>query len=275
MRKVLVCVLAMAWVAGAIGCGGGPSATEKEFQKLYKQYSARFHEKMVVEAETLQPIQVTAEAARIWDDVFATHKEVLKHRVEEILRDMDTAPPIQEDQYLEIASGSRQEPPPDQPQGIILKQFLWSPIGAAQMGLNNWLSRLLQPNSFAVRSVLTANAQLMWDVIDRNIDRPKLVLKQGPMVFVIDLSRKDDYYQVDKIRWLRPRSMGPIMIPQPPAAASGALPPSAASGALPPPSGLPSGLPPAMPPAGPAIGPPATTTPALPLPVTPPAAPKG
>jgi len=191
------------------------SATEKEFQRLYREYSARFHEKMVDTAETMKPVQITAEAARIWDATFAGKKDLIDRRVAEILAELDGAAPYDSDAYLEVASGSRVEPSEDQPKGIVLKQFLWSPIGAAQMGLNNWLERLLQARSFKFRSVLSTNAGLFWDAVDRNIDKPKLQQRQGPMIFEVELTRVDDYYQVEKVRWLRPRSMGPIQMPKP------------------------------------------------------------
>lgn len=217
MRKLLVAVLALAWTIGITGCsGGGPTPSEKDFQKLYREYSARFHEKMVTGAEMLPPIQITAEAARIWDEVFATHKDVLKKRCQEVLSDLDKGTVPQEDLYIEIASGSREAPAApaaETEKGIVLKQFVWNPMGAAQMGLDNWLRRLLQPNSYNVRTLLTANANLTWEAVDPNVETPKLLLRQGPMIFIVDLSRKDDYYQVDKIRWLRPKSMGPIAAP--------------------------------------------------------------
>lgn len=282
MRKLLVCVLAAATAAAVIGCGdtgAGKTETEKEFQKLYKQFSARFYEKMTTQAEALQPIQVTAEAARIWDEVFSPHRALVAKRVEEILKELDTCPPIQEDLYNEVASGARVDPPPDQPQGIVLKQFLWSPIGSAQMGLNNWLARLLQQQSFAMRSVMAANAPMFWEAIDRNVDRPKLCLRQGPLVFTVDLSRKDDYYQVERIRWLRPKSMGPLQPPPPPPTetpATGTPPAGTLPPALPPTPGGPTAptLPPL--PGGPAApGPaaPGPTTPAPALPAVPPATP--
>ena len=234
MRKVLVCVLVAACAALYIGCSGsnaGKSASEKEFERIYKQYSARFYEKMTTEAETMKPVQVMMESARIWDDPWAGHKDILLKRSEEILSDLDTATPIKEDLYNEVASGARVEPAADQPQGIVLKQFLWSPIGAAQMGLNNWLARLLHQESFAMRSVMTANASLFWEAIDRNVDHPKLAMRQGPMIFIVDLTRKDDYYQVDKVRWLRPKAMGPMVPPTAPTGTAPAAAPAAPAAA--------------------------------------------
>jgi len=267
MRKVLLGVLAAAWAVMAVGCtsDGGKSATEEEFQRLYREYSARFHEKMVGTAETMKPVQVTAEAARIWDETFAGRGDIIKRRVGEILRDLDAAKPYDKDLYLEIASGSRVEPSPDQPKGIVLKQFLWSPVGAAQMGLNNWLARLLQAKSFGVRSVLTANAGLFWEAFDRNIDTPKLQMRQGPMIFAVELSRVDDYYQVEKVRWLRPKSMGPIPMPKPPEI--GATTPETGATTPTTPPATPGATTPATPPATPGA-----TTPATP-PATPPTTP--
>ncbi len=226
MRKVLLCVLVAAWAVAAVGCAGdgGKSATEKEFQKLYKEYSARFHEKMVGTAETMRPILITAEAARIWDEVFGARKDLLNRRVAEVLSRLDEAAPYNEDLYLEIASGSRKEPSEDQPQGIVLKQFVWSPIGAAQMELSNFLARLLRARSFGVRSLLSANAGLFWTAVDRSIDKPKLQQRQGPMIFEVELTRVDDYYQVEKVRWLRPKSMGPFPVAKPPEGTTPATP---------------------------------------------------
>lgn len=143
-------------------------------------------------------------------------KDLLQKRCEEILADLPTAPPIKEDLYFEVIAGTRNETT-DQPEGVIVKQFVWNPLGAANMALNNTLRRLLNPQSFAARSVLASNASLFWDAIDRSVDNPKLMQRQGPLVFTVELSRKDDYYRVDKIRWLRPKSMGPLQVPKPPA----------------------------------------------------------
>lgn len=251
MRKVLLGLVMAAWVVMASGCGEpstGKSATEKKFEDLYKQYSARFHEKMTTDAEKMTAEQITAEATRIWDDVFGSQKDLLRQRVEEILADLDTAAPINENDCVEVASGSRVEPGLDLSQGAIPKQFLWNPVAAAQMGLNNWLSRLLQPKSFGLRSVLLANAGLFWEVLDRNVDHPRLLLRQGPMLYVVEVSRQGDYYQMEKVRWLRPKSMGPATLPKEPP--EGVIPTSPA--APPTVAPTPAVIPPPVPPEKPA-----------------------
>jgi len=215
MRTLSLAVLAGVMLAIG-GCGDTKTAAEKEFEKLYRQYSNVYHEKMVVEAERMTPAQVTAEAGRMWDETFSGHKDLLLKRCEEILADLPTAPTINEDLYFEVISGTRNEAEKD-PEGTIVKQFVWNPLGAASMALNNTLRRLLNPQSFAARSVLIGNASLFWEAIDRDANKPKLMQRQGPLVFIIELSRKDDYYRVDKIRWLRPKSMGPLQVQKPPA----------------------------------------------------------
>jgi len=234
MRKVLVCLAVAAWAAMAVGCGelgSGKSATEKKFEDLYKQYSSRFHEKMTTEAEKMTAEQITAEATRIWDDVFGSQKDLLRQRVEEILADLDMAAPVNENDCVEVASGSRVEPSREEALGAIPKQFLWNPVAAAQMGLNNWLSRLLQPKSFGLRSVLLANAGIFWEVLDRNVEHPQLLLRQGPMLYVVEVSRQGDYYQMEKVRWLRPKLMGPVSLPKEPP--EGVIPPSRAPAVIP------------------------------------------
>ena len=268
MKKVLVCILAIAWMAMLVGCGepGGKTATQKDFEKLYKQYSTRFYDKLTTEPETTQAAQVFAEAARIWEDVFGPHKDVLARRSEEILKELDTSPPVQEDIYIEIATWTRSEPPAGQAQQtIVLKQLVWSPTGAAQVALGDFLGQLLSPQSRMMRQMMGINAILFWETLDRNPDHPRLLLRQGPMIFIFDLSRKDDYYQADKIRWLRPKSMGPLAAPQPPATG-----PAAPPAAGPPPA------PPTTPPLPPTTLPPPTTPPPPPTPpATPPATPPG
>jgi hypothetical protein len=244
MRKWLVCALAVVGACAVIGCsegGAGKTDNEKKFQERYKQYSARFYEEMTNKAQTLPPMQITQEASRIWDEVFGPNKALVLKRAEEILKELDQCPAIQEDQYNEVAVATREagaapdkawktvvsgEPPrpdalPDETEGTSLKQFRWSPIGEAQLALNNWLQRIIQKPDFAKRQVMAVNVSPVWEAIDRNVDHPKLCLRQGPMVFLVDLSRNDDYYQVEKIRWLRPKTMGPVSVPtaeKPPAA---------------------------------------------------------
>ena len=223
MKQVLICMCLAAWVTIVAGCSSPPTSpanTDKEFEKLYKEYSARFYENMTTKSdESLTPAQITADASRIWEEIFGTQKDLLKRRTEESLKKLDTATPVQEDLYLEIRSGTRKEPPAGQSQPPAEKQFFWNPITTAQIALDNWLGYLLEQRSYALRSVMLVNAQPTWEALDRNIDHPKLLLRQGPILFLLDLSRKDDYYQADKIRWLRPKSMGPIPgMPEAPAA---------------------------------------------------------
>jgi len=213
MRKVTLPLAFVLLVVGVVGCQkptGGESATEKQFEALYRDYSQQFHKKMVGKAESMTPAQITAEAARTWTDVFGNHKALVDARVQEILDDLDGASPIDEEVYVEIASGERIEPTDEKPEGIVVKQFLWNPVGAAQMALNNWLARLLQGKSFRLRQLLTANARLFWTAADGSLDNPKLQLRQGGLIFTVELRRVEDYYRVEKVRWLRPKSMGPI-----------------------------------------------------------------
>ncbi len=214
MRQVLALSLATLVVCTLAGCQkpDDESADTTEFKRLYEEYSDRFHEKMIESAKTMTPAQITAEAARIWGDVFAGHQDVIEARVREVLADLDDAEPFDESLYVEIASGERVQPTENQPAGTAVKQFLWNPVGTAQMALNNWLARLLQRESFAMRRLLTANAGLFWKAVDRDINHPQLQMRQGPLVFTVSLMRKEDHYQVEKVRWLRPKSMGPIGI---------------------------------------------------------------
>jgi len=272
MKKVLVCTCLAAWVAIVAGCSSPPTPpanTDKEFEKLYKEYSARFYENMTTKPEEgLTPAQITADASRIWEEILGTQKDLLKRRAEESLKKLDTATPVQEDLYLEVRSGTRKEPPAGQSQLPAEKQFFWNPITTAQIALDNWLGYLLEQRSYALRSVMLVNAQPTWEALDRNIDHPKLLLRQGPMLFLLDLSRKDDYYQADKIRWLRPKSMGPLPgMPEAPAAGT-------------PPAGVPAPGTPAPAPGTGASTPPAPAKPAAKAPEKPadkagPARPKG
>ena len=236
MRKLLVCSLVVAWACAAVGCGeggAGKTDTEKKFQELYKQYSARFYQETTNQVQSMPPMEVTKQASRLWEEVFSPNKALVTKRVDEILKELDQCPAIQEDQYSEVAVGSREagatpdkawktlvadEQPrlatvPDDAEGLVLKQFRWSPIGDAQMALNNWLQHIMQPLAFTMQQIMAINVSPLWEAIDRNVDHPKLCLRQGPMIFIVDMSRKDDVYQVEKVRWLKPKSMGPVSVP--------------------------------------------------------------
>ena len=117
MRNLLVCSLAVVWACAAVGCGeggAGKTDTEKKFQELYKQYSARFYQETTNQVQSMPPMEVTKQASRLWEEVFSPNKALVTKRVDEILKELDQCPAIQEDQYNEVAVGSREaEAPPD------------------------------------------------------------------------------------------------------------------------------------------------------------------
>jgi hypothetical protein len=223
--KNLACAVLTVCVLVAAGCSDRQEANRKQFEDLYKQYSDRFHEKMAAEHGQMTVSQVAIEAARMWNDVFDGHKDVVRRRAEDILRDLRDAPAIDEKEYNQVVQAS---PPEKEEEGIVLKQFLWSPVGAAQDYLNTLFAKVLQPADQTRQVVLTSHASIFWLAIDRNPERPKLMLRQGPWVFLIDLSRRDDYYYVDKLRWLQHVSIGPIRVEGAPGAPGQ---PSGSSGA--------------------------------------------
>ena len=251
MKKALLCLVAVGALI-ILGCSGsGPgtpapsSSSEKEYSKLYKQYSTKFHEKMAQDVESLKGDEIGAEAERIWEETFGPRQALLKQRAAEILRDLDAAPAIADTgekidglpactvggtTYVEIAKFSPGTAAP-QPKEGIWKHLLWNPLSAAQLTLNTWLGFILPQRALANRSVTSNHAGLTWEAIDRNPDKPKLALRQGPVVFTVNLSGMDGYYKVDQMRLLRPKAMKSIFAPdvtppaEKPAAAPAATPP--------------------------------------------------
>ena len=210
MKNFLGTVLAGCLILiAAAGCSDRLEANRKQFEDLYKEYSDRFHEKMATQASSMNPAQVAAEAARTWNNVFDGHKDIVRRRAEDILRDLRDAPAINEKQYNQVVQAS---PPEKEEEGLVLKQFLWNPVGAAQDYLNTLFAKVLQPPDQRRQAVLTSHATIFWLAIDRNPEHPKLMLRQGPWVFLVELSRHDDYYHADKLRWLQHVSMGPIRV---------------------------------------------------------------
>jgi len=210
MKNLLGAVLAGCLILIATaGCSDQQEANRKQFEDLYREYSDRFHEKMATQAGSMNPAQVAAEAARTWNNVFDEHKDIVRRRAEDILRDLRDAPAINEKQYNQVVQAS---PPEKEEEGLVLKQFLWNPVGAAQDYLNTLFAKVLQPPDQTRQAVLTSHATIFWLAIDRNPEHPKLMLRQGPWVFLVELSRRDDYYHADKLRWLQHVSMGPIRV---------------------------------------------------------------
>ncbi len=208
MRTALPLFLVVALTLTA-GCETSPDATSarKAFNRLYQRYSERVHEQLLPKAESMSPAEITAEAARIWDEVIGPHRDVLDACVREILMDLDTAEPLDESRFEQVASYRRPETTAPAEEEVA-KQLRWHPVQVAQTGLTNWLARHLSPRAFAVRQLLAANAALFWTAVDRDIRHPKLMLRQGPMIFLVELSRPDGYYRVESIRWLRPKGSG-------------------------------------------------------------------
>jgi len=225
MKNLLGAVLAGCLILIATaGCSDRQEANRKQFEDLYKEYSDRFHEKMATQVGSMNPAQVAAEAARTWNNVFDEHKDIVRRRAEDILRDLREAPAINEKEYNQVVQAA---PPEKEEEGLVLKQFLWNPVGAAQDYLNTLFAKVLQPPDQTRQAVLTSHATIFWLAIDRNPEHPKLMLRQGPWVFLVELSRRDDYYHADKLRWLQHVSMGPIRVegaPETPGQPSGAGP---------------------------------------------------
>jgi hypothetical protein len=217
---VLVAALA-AGILAAAGCTGaaaqraaadaGQSGVTRDFEKYYKQYSARFWERVSAPNSNLQSqADVFTMAAKTWDEVFGPHKDVVAARVKELLGDLEKAAPVQEEPLEEVAKYAGA---PDQFAGQPPKQLLWNPVSAASFFLNNvMLPRLFKPEQMAVRNFLLGNATLYWEAVNTSFDEPKLQLRQGPWVFTADLVRKNDYYEVKELRWLAPK--GSIKIQQ-------------------------------------------------------------
>ena len=228
MTRILTCVLAIAWVVMLAGCseGGGKTASEKQFEDLYKQYSARFYDRVTLDTN-LMPNQITPEAARIWDEVYGPHKALLTKRSDEELKNLDAAPTVTEStetvndkpvkvytvggtQYNEVFNWKYDPNTP--PPSIVPKQFLWNPISAAFWNTNDILSQIIDPASRVARQIEMGNANLFWQAIDRNVEKPRLLLKQGPLIFLVDLVHKDDYYQATMIQMLVSKSVGPLAV---------------------------------------------------------------
>jgi hypothetical protein len=180
----------------------GQSATTKAFEKLYKQYSAKFWEQMNTPNPDIKtPDDVIKQAAKTWDDVFASHKAVLTARVKEMLADLDKAKPVMEGDLETIATFKG----PETAEGVVPKQWLWNPMSAASFYLNNFmLQRLLAPQLQQIRNLLLMNATLYWEALDSNLDKPRILLRQGNWVFTADLVRKDDYYDVVELKFMAP-----------------------------------------------------------------------
>jgi len=199
--KAFLSALVAACVVVACGCGEDPkTATRKEFEHLYKEYSTRFHETIASKKGTMTGAEVATEADRIWNEVFGPHKDLVRRRAEDILAELDTAAPIDEKDYNQVIQAA---PPANEDERTALRHFLWNPIGAAQNYLNTLFTTVLQPEDRTRQAILSAHAALLWEAVARNPDHPKLLLRQGPWVFLADLSWNDDYYRVDRLRWLQ------------------------------------------------------------------------
>ncbi len=214
MKTSLSAVLALALVVA--GCRGaadsGKSETEAQFEALYRQYAQSFHEKMF-DASPQTPMQsVRAESLRLWNDTFADHLDVLQARQEQILGELSQAQPVDMAVYDAIAEGNRDEA--EEPEGAVLKQFLWSPVRAAQYQLATWLPRIMDQQMLRKRIVLTREVPVLWQALDKDPGRPTLLQRQGPLVYVVELERRTDHYVATRIRVLAPKAMVKVRPPE-------------------------------------------------------------
>jgi len=236
--KTLSCLFAVVCASCAVGCGT-PAANRAptpstaapvpnhEFSVLHRQYTDRFHAAMVRDAEQLSEKEILAEAARLWGEVFDPHEDVMSRRAAEIVASLAPSRSILMSEYAVVAE--TRTGACEAPTGGPLKQFAWNPVTVAQRSLDQWLERILHTPSLAKRSLLVTSAPPAWEVTDRHMDHPELVQRMGPLVFVAQLSRAGAYYRVDRLMWLRPKSMGPIALPPEPSSSTIGRPATASS----------------------------------------------
>ncbi len=204
---------------GPSGQQGGPveACDDETFRRLYDTYRRRFHEKVLSRAEKMPNDEIDARAAYVWNDVFADHGCLLCRRADRVLEAIDSAPDLDWESYVRI-NGCEAPRPPTTSAGTVLKQHVWSPTAAARFYLDRWLKDRMTRKAYRKRAILLANAPLAWVAVGRDPDRPVLIQVQGPMVFLVALKRTDDYYEAEKLEWLRSKSLDPVA-PRPPAPA--------------------------------------------------------
>jgi hypothetical protein len=225
MKKSLVVAIVVTMGLVMAGCsGGGSSATEKEFQKLQRQYSDHFYELMGFQTGAMTIANVFHEGDRVWGEVFSSHGDLVKRRAGEILAALDTSTAKESQEknekadaepvailtingvdYISLATYSA----PDK--ADIYRQIQWNPLNVANVGAN--IMRVGLRQDMNVLGILMENGGVLWEALDKNAEKPRLLLRQGPLAFTVDLLRVDDYYKLSKVRLFRQKSMGPLQLP--------------------------------------------------------------
>ena len=212
--RFLGCLSAMALVV-VPGCGrttlqavppaemAAPKA-KAEFEKLHKEYTARLSGKLASADQNLSPSDIRSEALQTWDAVFGARHDVLRAYAAELLNQLDAAPAIQENLYavcMDVRPGI--DIPDPMESGAFMKPVFWNPLNTANEEMSLVFNGLGNKDHAAILAKAVSWAQPALEAVDRNVDRPKLMVRAGPLVFLIDLSRKEDsYYEVDRVRWL-------------------------------------------------------------------------
>ena len=215
--RFLACLLAIARVA-VPGCGNTTRFAEPHammaapeakaaFERLHKEYAARLGEKLASSAQNLSPGDIRSEALQTWDAVFGARQDVLRAYAAELLNQLDAAPAIQEDQYavcMDVRPGF--DIPDPMESGAFMKPVFWNPLNTANEEMSLIFTSLPDKDQASILAKAVSWAQPALEAVDRNVDHPKLMVRAGPLVFLIALSRKEDsYYEVDRVRWLRLR----------------------------------------------------------------------
>jgi len=216
--RFLACLLAIALVA-VPGCGNTTRFAEPHammaapeakaaFERLHKEYAARLGEKLASSAQNLSPGDIRSEALQTWDAVFGAHKDVLRAYAAELLNQLDAAPAIQENLYavcMDVRPGI--DIPDPMESGAFMKPVFWNPLNTANEEMRLIFTSLPKKDQASILAKAVSWAQPPLEAVDRNVDHPKLMVRAGPLVFLIDLGRKkDSYYEVDRVRWLWLRS---------------------------------------------------------------------
>jgi hypothetical protein len=90
------------------------------------------------------------------------------------------------------------------------RQIEWNPVTVADAAVVNLLTGLGQ--NINLLMILRQNGGAWWDAIDKNPEKPRLLLRQGVVAFEVNLVRSEDCYKLQRIRLFRVKSLPPLTV---------------------------------------------------------------
>lgn len=207
-------VAALAFLA--VGCGTTDEVERDnaDFQRLYSAYREKFNEQLAEKVDESLYLEVLDQSNTLWEETFKDHADLLRRMAKRELDGLASAAPVDLNQYEQVG-GTEEFKTPTFPYkyGICGNAFLFGPVSAAKKCPVFLIAAPFVRTALDYLMVYGASSACVEpevEAIDRDVDRPKLQMYQGPIIIQVDLVFEKTHYLPEGFRIFYRKSKGTL-----------------------------------------------------------------